>query len=133
MLTLTRELPCIGYHGTAWANVPSILQHGLRLSDHPECGTIWVARTVLQAVCGGGPAVFEVDFDGIEGGWYPDELKIWQAHLFESIIPERLRLMNECVACDDLATLVVFKDDMRVVACEQCLPRLGRLGWWPLG
>jgi len=130
--TSTVALLHIGYHGTAWANVADILRHGLHLSDHPTCGTIWLARTILQAACSGGPAVFEVDFEGIEGGWYPDELKVWQAHLFEPIPPSRLRLVNECAACDSRAVTVVYKPGMEflIVACRECLPRLNRLGWF---
>ena len=100
-------LPRIGYHGTTWANVPSILKDGLRLSNHPIQGTIWVARTPEEAALSGGPAVFEVDFEGIKGGWFDDfetgEDAIWQGHLFEPIPPDRLRLItSECSSAGSL-------------------------------
>jgi len=87
------KFPTIGYHGTAWANVPSILLLGLRLSNHPICGTIWVARTPEDAA-GSGPAIFKVNFKGIKGGWFDDCGVMWQAHLFEPIPTSRLRLIR---------------------------------------
>lgn len=90
------KLPTIGYHGTAWANVPGILRHGLRFPEPSfgNCGdTIWVASKPEYAASSG-PAIFEVNFEGIKGGWYPDEPEMWQAHLFEPIPPDRLRLIT---------------------------------------
>lgn len=85
----------IGYHGTAEENVSGILKEGLRFPE-PSLGnggdTIWVART-LQGAFHSGPAVFEVNFEGLKGGWFEDYGEPWQAHIFEEVPPSRLRLM----------------------------------------
>lgn len=89
------QLPSVGYHGTPERNVASILRHGLRFPK-PSLGnagtTIWVARTPGQAAHSG-PAIFAVNFEGIKGGWFDDSPEVWQAHLFEEVPPERLRLL----------------------------------------
>lgn len=83
--------PTRGFHGTLPENVPSILKEGLRLGGDAS-GTIWVARDEDEAARYGG-AIFEVDFTGIKGGWF-DDPEVWQAHLFEPIPPDRLRLVK---------------------------------------
>ena len=87
---------CTGYHGTAWENVESILQYGLRFPKPSlgNCGeTIWVASDP-EGAASSGPAIFEVNFEGVKGGWFDDSPEVWQAHLFEEIPPERLRLLT---------------------------------------
>jgi len=85
-----------GYHGTSPKNVSRILTEGLRFPkpSFGNCGeTIWLALQI-EGARSSGSCIFEVDFEGLRGGWYDDSPVIWQAHIFEEIPPERLKLVE---------------------------------------